>query len=74
MKGILFDEFIKIPVEATSATVYGVSMQIIDVVKAREMLDADPNDDVIHECLLSNGRFLFETYGHTLKSLFKVMD
>lgn len=74
MKGTLLEELMKIPSDAVAATVRGIEMQIIDESRARSMLDADPDDDAIHECILSNGRFLFETEGHELKSLFKVRN
>lgn len=74
MKGTLLEELMKIPSDAVAATVQGIEMQIIDESRAQSMLDADPDDDAIHECILSNGRFLFETEGHELKSLFKVRN
>ena len=74
MKGTLLEELMKIPSDAVAATVQGIEMQIIDESRAQSMLDADPDDDAIHECILSNGRFLFETEGHELKFLFKVRN
>ena len=74
MKGTLLEELMKIPSDAVAATVQGIEMQIIDESRARSMLDADPEDDAIHECILSNGRFLFETEGYELKALFKVRN
>lgn len=38
----------------------------------RISMDADSNDDAIHECISSNCCFLFETEGYELKALFKV--
>lgn len=64
----------KIPSCAVSATVQGVEMQVIDEERARSMLAADPDDTAVHECRLSNGRFLFESEQGRLKSLFKVVD
>lgn len=72
MKETLLDELMRISPDAVSATVRGIEMQVIDEECARFMLDADPNDDAIHECILSNGRFLFEMEGRNLKALFKV--
>lgn len=74
MKETLLEVLTKIPSDATSATVQGVQMQIIDSGYARTLLDSDPDDNKIHECILSNGRFLFETDNGNLKSLFKVKD
>lgn len=74
MKGTLLEELMKIPSDAVAVTVQGIEMQIIDESRAQSMLDADPEDDAIHECILSNGRFLFETERHELKSLFRVRN
>lgn len=74
MKESLLEELMRIPPEATSATVQGIAMQVIDEKCARTMLDADPNDDTVHECWLANGHFLFESEQGSLKALFKVQD
>lgn len=74
MKESLLEELMRIPSAATSATVQGVEMQIIDEKRAQTMLDADPDDDTIHECRLANGHFLFESEQGRLKLLFKVRD
>lgn len=57
----LMDELLKIPADATAATVQGIEMLLIDENKAGALLESDPNDNTIHECLLSNGRFLFQS-------------
>ena len=54
----LMDELLKIPADATAATVQGIDMLLIDEYKAGALLESDPNANTIHECLLSNGRFL----------------
>lgn len=72
MEGTLIAELMEIPLGATSASVRGINMQMIDKQQAQAMLDADPNDNTCHECLLANGRFLFESENGNLKSLFKV--
>ena len=59
---------------ATSATVQGIAMQVIDEERAQAMLASDPDDDIVHECWLPNGHFLFESGQGCLKSLFKVRD
>lgn len=74
MKSGLLDELMKIPAEVTTATICGVPMQVINSMKADKILDMDPADTAIHECLLANGRFLFEMKDGILKSLFKVMN
>lgn len=49
----LMDELLKIPADATAATVQGIEMLLIDENKAGALLESDPNDNTIHECLLS---------------------
>lgn len=71
---MILDELLAIPVDATTATVQGVEMQIVSAEQADKMLNADANDEKIHECMLQNGRFLFETENSELKSLYKVQE
>ena len=68
----LMDELLKIPADATAATVQGIEMLLIDENKAGALLESDPNDNTIHECLLSNGRFLFLSDNANLVALYKV--
>ncbi|WP_289764416.1 hypothetical protein [uncultured Duncaniella sp.] len=68
----LLEELMRVPLNATSATIQGIQMQVIDEYQARAMLNSDINDDFIHECILANGHFLFEMVEGTLKTLFKV--
>ena len=68
----LMDELLKIPADATAATVQGIEMLLIDENKAGALLESDPNDNAIHECLLSNGRFLFQSDNANLVALYKV--
>ena len=68
----LMDELMKIPADATAATVQGIEMLLIDKNKAESLLESDPNDHAIHECLLSNGRFLFQSDNANLVALYKV--
>ena len=42
--------------------------------QADKMLVEDANDDKTHECILKNGRFLFESDNGKLKALYKVQD
>ena len=74
METRLIDELMAIPADATTATIQGVEMQIISTEQADQMLEADTNDERIHECLLKNGRFLFESENGELKALYKVQD
>ena len=68
----LMDELLKIPADATAATVQGIEMLLIDENKAGALLESDPNDNTSHECLLSNGRFLFQSDNANLVALYKV--
>ena len=71
---MILDELLAIPAEATNATVQGVEMQVISTEQADKMLVEDANDDKTHECILKNGRFLFESENGELKALYKVHD
>ena len=73
MKSTLLNELMKIPQDATYVTVLGVEMQVIDRDEAVRLLNFDPNDSNIHECILSNGHFLFQTENRTLVALYKVL-
>jgi len=70
----LIDELMAIPADATTATIQGVEMQIISTEQADKMLDADSSGEKTHECILKNGRFLFESENGKLKALYKVQD
>ena len=69
---MILDELLAIPADATNATIQGVEMQIISTEQADKMLVEDANDDKTHECILKNGRFLFESENGDLKALYKV--
>lgn len=71
---MILDELLAIPADATTATVQGVEMQIISAEQAEKMLVEDAKDEKTHECILKNGRFLFESENGELKSLYKVQD
>ena len=68
----LMDELLKIPADATAATVQGIEMLLNDENKAGALLESDPNDNTIHEWLTSNGRFLFQSDNTNLVALYKV--
>lgn len=72
MKTTILDELLKISADATSAVVMGVTMKVINPAQAQTMLDTDPEDKHIHECILANGRFLFICENGNLRSLYKV--
>lgn len=69
---MILDELLAIPADATNATVQGVEMKVISTEQADKMLVEDANDDKTHECILKNGRFLFESENGELKALYKV--
>lgn len=71
---MILDELLAIPADATNATIQGVEMQVISTEQADKMLVEDANDDKTHECILGNGRFLFESENGELKALYKVQD
>ena len=74
METRLIDELMAIPADATTATIQGVEMQIISAEQADKMLEADTNDEKTHECILKNGRFLFESDNGKLTTLYKVQN
>ena len=71
---MILDELLAIPADATNATIQGVEMQVISTEQADKMLIEDANDEKTHECILKNGRFLFESENGELKELYKVQD
>ena len=71
---MILDKLLTIPADATNATIQGVEMQVITTEQADKMLVEDANDDKTHECILKNGRFLFESENGELKELYKVQD
>lgn len=74
METRLIEELMAIPADATTATIQGVEMQIISTEQADKMLDAYSSGEKTHECILKNGRFLFESDNGKLTTLYKVQD
>ncbi len=72
MEKSLMELLMEIPKGATSATVQGVAMQMIDNNTRQKMLQSDPQDDHIHECILANGIFIADMRDCQLLSLYKV--
>ena len=70
---MILDELLAIPADATNATVQGVEMKVISNERAEMLLNNDAEDGKTHECILKNGRFLFESVNGELKSLYKVL-
>ena len=71
---MILDELLPIPADATTATIQGVEMQVISAEQVDKMLEADTNDEKTHECILKNGRFLFESENGKLTTLYKVQN
>lgn len=71
---MILDELLAIPADATNATVQGVEMKVISNEQAEILLNNDAEDEKTHECILKNGRFLFESENGELKELYKVQD
>ena len=71
---MILDELLAIPADATNATVQGVEMKVISNKRAEMLLNNDAEDEKTHECILKNGRFLFESENGKLKSLYKIQD
>lgn len=58
--------------DATTATIQGVAMQVIDETTRQSLLQSDPEDTHIHECTLSNGTFIADMQHGRLIALYKV--
>ena len=71
---MILDELLAIPADATNATVQGVEMKVISNERAEMLLNNDAEGEKTHECILKNGRFLFESENGKLKALYKVQD
>ena len=71
---MILDELLAIPADATTATVQGVEMKLISNEQAEVLINNDAEDEKTHECILKNGRFLFESENGKLKALYKVLD
>ena len=71
---MILDELLAIPADATTATIQGVEMKVISNEQAEMLLNNDAEDEKTHECILKNGRFLFESENGKLKVLYKVQD
>ena len=60
-----------IPSDTTTATVQGIEMKIISNEQAESLLT---NEKQYHECILQNGRFVFESNDGNLITLYKVQN
>lgn len=70
METKLIDELMTIPSDATTATVQGVEMKIISNEQAELLLTNEKN---YHECILQNGKFIFDSDAGILKNLYKII-
>ena len=71
---MILDELLEIPADATTATIQGVEMKVISNERAEMLLNNDAEDEKTHECIMKNGRFIFESENGNLKALYKVQD
>lgn len=62
----------QLPPDTTSATIQGVALQIIDEATRQTLLQSDPEDIRLHECILSNGIFIADMPDGKLIALYKV--
>ena len=69
---MILDELLAIPADATNATIQGVEMKVISNEQAEMLLNNDAEDEKTHECIMKNGRFIFESENGKLKTLYKV--
>ena len=69
---MILDELLVIPADATTATIQGVEMKVISNEQAEMLLNNDAEDEKTHECIMKNGRFIFESENGKLKTLYKV--
>ena len=69
---MILDELLEIPADATTATIQGVEMKVISNEQAEMLLNNDAEDEKTHECIMKNGRFIFESENGKLKTLYKV--
>ena len=69
---MILDVLLAIPADATTATIQGVEMKVISNEQAEMLLNNDAEDEKTHECIMKNGRFIFESENGKLKTLYKV--
>lgn len=62
----------QLPPDATGVMIQGVALQLIDEAIRQSLLQSDPEDIRLHECILSNGTFLADMPDGKLIALYKV--
>ena len=72
MEESLLEQLMMLPADVTTATIQGVVMQTIDEATRQSLLQSDPEDAHIHECILSNGTFIADMQNDRLLALYKV--
>ena len=72
MEKSLLEQLMQLPPDATSATIQGIVMQLIDEATRQTLLQSDPDDTRFHECILSNGIFIADMPSGKLLALYKV--
>lgn len=72
MEKSLLEQLMQLPSNTVTATIQGVALQIIDEATRQSLLQSDPDDRHIHECILSNGTFIADMPDGQLTALYKV--
>lgn len=72
MEKSLLERLMQLPPDTVTATIQGVALQIIDEATRQSLLQSDPDDRHIHECILSNGTFIADMPNGQLTALYKV--
>lgn len=72
MTKTLMEELMQLPAGATAVTIQGIEMQLIDNDTRQTLLQSDPDDEHLHECILSNGTFIADMQNGQLFALYKV--
>lgn len=69
----LLELLMALPENCKDATVLGVKLELIDKQTQEELLQSDPEGTRVHECILSNGVFMFIKENGVLHSLYRVV-
>lgn len=72
MEKSLLEQLMQLPPDTVTTTIQGVALQIIDEATRQSLLQSDPDDRHIHECILSNGTFIADMPDGQLTALYKV--
>lgn len=69
----LLELLMALPENCTQATVQGVELKFIDKQTKEKLLQDDPGGTYLHECILSNGIFIFIKENGVLHTLYRVI-